>query len=609
MATNKDFHLLQKLYASVINEASQDDLADDLMDKAKDAGLLKTSPTTSQGNNAQDDDLGGFTLADAPYDLIKGNKTLEQKIMQMGTPLSDEQELLAGQHEQGLPKWTHKYLIQVIVKGFEIQQDHSEPHSIFVYGDTGIGKTASAEQAAQYLAETGGYKTPPQGYTQRGKKYINCNKLSSDQINDILANPETIKDYFFYVRVALSAYIPNDLQGVPIPPSESDRVYDHLKSLKFPWIRIFEENKNTKGIMFFDEINHADEGMLNYAGEMINAHLIGDTKIADDVLIIAAGNLGVHAGEATTDIPQFVERRFKSSGFLVLDSDEWLELANKSGIDVRILAFIAGDPYVRLGQENPFKGMGSQAKGKQAASSFNIQERKAGKRWPTPAGVFDFDKALKTEEKPYLEKLHGTSRNENEQELTSYVSMVHGLAFRMLGKKWADDFGAFLQTLAKFDLGDLGQKASTGVYKTDEGDAAENYSFGSYIVKVLRPITDRILRSSTRDEDGDLVVGNFPNKDKVSIRAILDVINNVRPETQAIILEWLRNPKELPHENLGAFYSYLAQHGNELGKVFQEFKTEHAPFMTEMQKEEQENQEEWLGKMKQRQAPVQPETP
>ncbi len=608
MSTNKDFHLLQKLYASVLNES--EDVGADLMNKAEEAGLLKTSATSSQKKEEEDDDLGEYTLADAPYDIIKGNKTIEQQLMQLGSELSHEEQLLAGQQEQGLPKWTHKYLKHVIVQGFDIQQDHREPHSIFVYGDTGIGKTASAEQAAQHLAQKGNFKAPPSGFSARGKKYIDCNKLSSTQIDQLLSDPNSIEEYFFYARVALSAYIPNDLQGVPIPPNRSDEVYDHLRSLKFPWIRIFEENKNTHGILFFDEINHADEGMLNYAGEMINAHLVGDTKISDNVLIIAAGNLGVYAGEATTDIPAFVERRFKSSGFLVLDADQWLDLANKAGVDVRIIAFIAGNPYVRLGQQNPFKGLGFGSKGKSSAESYNIEQRKSLKRFPTPAGVFDFDKALKTAERPYLQKLQGASPSETEEELENYLSMVHRLAFRMLGKQWADDFDVFMQTLSKFDLGELAQKASTGVYKTDEGDAAENYSFGSYIVKILRPITDRILRSSTRGEDGELVIGKFPSKDKVSIRAILDVINNVRPETQAIIFEWLRNPKELPHENLGAFYSYLADHGNELGKVYRDFVSEHAPFLQEMKKEEEENQQEWLDKVKAKQtSQVQPQNP
>lgn len=126
-----------------------------------------------------------------------------------------------------------------------------------------------------------------------------------------------------------------DLSGYPFPDYESGVV----KLLPPEWAKYPD---NFKGILLFDEFNHASDDLQKSLYRVLYDHMIGNIKLPKGMIIIGTGNKKEH-GARVIDLEIPLEARMHEIN-VEPDENSWIEWALQKNVHKDIIAYIRAHP-------------------------------------------------------------------------------------------------------------------------------------------------------------------------------------------------------------------------------------------------------------------------
>lgn len=245
---------------------------------------------------------------------------------------------------------------------------------IFIWGTTGIGKSTLLKDTAREIAKSEGLEL-----TENGDK-----------------------NSFGFIDIRISQLEPSDLRGLP---SIKD---DKTKWLIPNWL---PTEKDSKGILFFDELNLSPPSIQATAYQLILDRRLGDYKLPSGWVIISAGNR-VEDKCNVFEMSSALSNRFTHSELMIPDKDLWLDWALKNEIDNRIIAFLQFKPSVL----------------------FNFDSKNKDKSFPTPRSWAFCSKLIKEK---------------------TDKKILNILVSSAVGEATATEFMAFLRLQNKIDIKEI----------------------------------------------------------------------------------------------------------------------------------------------------------
>ncbi len=195
------------------------------------------------------------------------------------------------------------------------------------------------------------------------------------------------------IDIRLSQHDSTDLKGIPHVDEETRRSY-----WAAPDFLPFENNpkfKNTKGILFLDEINRATPDVIQSCFELIYDMRIGENYIANGWYIVTAGNLGAEDGCDVNEFDAAMNGRLVKF-YLEENINEWVDWAMIHNIRPEIISFL-----------------------KTNSKYFYYEVDKSRNEWVTPRHWAKFSKLI-----------DDNNDNHSIKEITSLLgnSIIHGAA-------------------------------------------------------------------------------------------------------------------------------------------------------------------------------------
>ena len=134
--------------------------------------------------------------------------------------------------------------------------------------------------------------------------------------------------------IRLLMFNPVDLRGIPVADATRTKSI-WLKPTMFD----FDPSDSVINILFFDELSNAPHSVQSAALQIIQDRAIGEHKLPDNVMIIAAGNRATDRA-GSTQMTKSLANRFQH--FAVASSlKDWKQWAIPAGIDQRIIGFLS----------------------------------------------------------------------------------------------------------------------------------------------------------------------------------------------------------------------------------------------------------------------------
>jgi hypothetical protein len=265
----------------------------------------------------------------------------------------------------------HEQLIEMI----NISYDTRTP--LFVWGGVGIGKSQTIKEVARRIAND--------------KKLT----FSENEQND---------KTFGFLDVRISQLEPSDLRGLPIQDKESNST----KWLIANWL---PQNKDSQGIIFFDELNLSPPSIQAVAYQLILDRKVGDYELPMGWVIISAGNR-IEDKCNVFEMSNALSNRFIHAVLSTPDKEGWSKWAMNNNIDGRIVAFVNFKP-----------------------SSLNrIDDDLKDKAFPTPRSW------------AFCSRLISGQKD---------LNIIKRLVASSVGEATAIEFNAFVKLQTKIDLDDL----------------------------------------------------------------------------------------------------------------------------------------------------------
>lgn len=191
----------------------------------------------------------------------------------------------------------------------QIKISYETKTPMFIWGGVGIGKSESIKKCAEEIAE------------EQGLEFVETN---------------TENGHFGFLDVRISQLEPSDLRGLPIQDAESGTT----KWLIPNWL---PKKEDSKGIIFFDELNLSPPSIQAVAYQLILDRRVGDYVLPAGWVIISAGNR-IEDKCSVFEMSNALCNRFLHSELSTPDKDEWSSWAIENGVDNRITAFINFKP-------------------------------------------------------------------------------------------------------------------------------------------------------------------------------------------------------------------------------------------------------------------------
>jgi len=201
----------------------------------------------------------------------------------------------------------HKQLKKLL----KVYYDRKTP--VYLWGTMGIGKSEVVDKTAREIANSLG-------------------------LGFIEGEPDG-KEKFGFIDVRISQLEPSDLRGLP-------NIQDNKEEGKITkWIipNWLPRDKNSKGILFFDELNLAPQSIQASAYQLILDRRLGDYKLPDGWVIISAGNTNQDRANVF-ELPAPLLNRFTHLDLNIPTKEDWVEWALQNGIDSTIVSFLEFKP-------------------------------------------------------------------------------------------------------------------------------------------------------------------------------------------------------------------------------------------------------------------------
>jgi hypothetical protein len=381
------------------------------------------------------------------------------------------------QYEQtDLPTFNYKSLALYINFAYNSKQP------LLIYGDPGIGKSEVVKGIAKQIADS------------KSKQYVNWSEASTTQKAEALKNPS---QYFVLIDVRANKLEPTDFVGIPDISSQAE----YLETKQLKWI-YFMSQPESDGILFLDEINQASPQVLRALYEVVNDRSAGGTPFSKEFTVISAGNLG---SEFEEPIPQALTNRF-TAGVLIADPEGWLEWAEKTGIDKRIIAFVKAEP----------------------GTNFYAKPKNPDDPFPTPRQLTKLSTKLKK-----LYAYYGKLAKEGKSVEVPIYKAIGDIASGLCGVFWARKFLVFLKHIRAFDFKQIIKNVNTLSKESKD----KLHALVVFVVGKLRIATSGMIKNP-----------NQPNPNDVEILEGVFKITNSLNKEWALIL-WNMIKRELPQPN------------------------------------------------------------
>ena len=201
-----------------------------------------------------------------------------------------------------------------------------------------------------------------------------------------------------FIDLRLSLLDPTDLKGIPFFDKENNQAV---------WAapNFLPKDKNSKGVLFLDEINTAAPSVQASAYQLVLDRKVGDYTLPDGWSIVAAGNRENDRG-VTYRMPPPLANRFVHL-HMSIDFYDWKLWAFANKIDLSVIGFLSFDKR----------------------KLFDFDPNKNEKSFPTPRSWEYVDKILKSnlDEKLLFESISGAIGKECGVEFMSFRKVMDRL--------------------------------------------------------------------------------------------------------------------------------------------------------------------------------------
>jgi hypothetical protein len=305
-----------------------------------------------------------------------------------------------------IPVWSYKTFQFYMDLAFE-EQLQTGKGGLLIYGDPGLGKSEMVTSFARSKA----------GDMDREFEYINWHDASEEEKRTIIEQPAK---YFVLLDLRIAQLEPTDFAGMPIPDFGAEKT-PYVEAKPQDWAYLLTR-PDAAGILFLDEINQGDDQTLKSLFQVVLDHKVGGKRMSKSVAVFGAGNLGAEFGNEP--IPPALANRFEQ-GALVADPEGWIEYAERTGVNARIIAFVKSNPSENFYQkpanpDDPFPSprqfVRLSKRMSQIQKKYSLAKR-AGKRLPVPM----------------------------------YKALIDASA-AFCGGAWARKFGVFLEHMREYDM-------------------------------------------------------------------------------------------------------------------------------------------------------------
>jgi len=389
--------------------------------------------------------------------------------------------------DSDIPTYTYKSLTFYMHMAYEAQTKNPEDGGgLLIYGDPGLGKSALVNEFAKQVATSEG----------RTYQYINWHEETEEKKKEILSNPE---GYFVLIDIRVAQMDPTDLQGLPDPFAKTP----YTESRPQSWAYLLSR-PGAAGVLFLDEINQGDPQTLKALFEVVNEHKVSGMKMAPDVAVFGAGNLGSEFGN--DPIPPALSNRF-AQGALIADPEGWLDYAEKAKVNARIIAFVKSNP----------------------SENFYMKPQNPDDPFPSPRQFVRLSKAMAA-----LQRKYAKMKRSGQKPAVPLYKALGDQAASYCGATWGRKFLVFLEHMRMFDLKQL----LANPQEFMQGKAPDElYALSAFISGKLKSALMRMQRNNQTEPDEDVME---------IIEGVAKITLNVKDEFRAIL--WAMIASEIPEK-------------------------------------------------------------
>jgi hypothetical protein len=405
-----------------------------------------------------------------------------------------------------------------------IRAYHSEPkENLLVYGDAGIGKSATVLHVAKQIA------------SEEGREFASWGKSTPEQKMDIMANPGK---YFVLWDIRVAGLEPSDIIGIP----DISSAKEYLEIKQGPWIYSVSRPE-AAGFLFFDEMNQGSPQVLKAFFEVVYDRSIGTTPMSDRVCVVGAGNLGTIYGNQ--DIPPALTDRF-TAGFLVVDAQAWLHWAESIDMDPLILGFVKSNP-----DEN---------------FSFKPIPGQKSAKLPTPRSMAKLSAVL--------QNLYAAYRDAGEKGMNMPEPLMQVIARKsahICGPDWGNEFMAYVNHVRTLTLKQILEHTNKGEFSAK----SKQYIGAGKQHAIMQWFTDK-LEKVTNDIDASNPNKPLSQEDVDILTAVAIISNDLAKQAPEWLATLWSTFKYVMPQSWIKIMEFL-EHANYDPAVKQQFKTKTIP--------------------------------
>ena len=422
--------------------------------------------------------------------VSNANKEAEQVLGQPAEPTQLTDIPRFGESE--LISWKESDFPEMNIRQVEEQAEaaYDLKESFLLIGDPGIGKSSIFARVAKRIAE------------EKNREYVNFFDLGEQERDAIIQNPSS---YFVYVDLRLAEMDKSDVVGIPVKTDKPYTVYNPPS-----WAYLLTR-EGADGFLFLDEFNQGSKEVKDAAFKIVLDRVLGDKRLANDVGIVAACNMGeIFGNEPIT--PANINRF--GAGVLVVNPDQWREYAVEAGIEDAIIAFTKAIPedalYKEPNGENPFV---------------------------TPRVLEKISKGIQ-----YFRKKHDEAVAQGKR----FNTMEHIRIFsaQRAGVQWANRFDTFLKHIQSFDIGKIVKDPKK--YLKDQ-PLDKSIALVVFVVSKVKTAVNNAKASG----------GQITPEDFEILSGVAKIMNNLSKEAVCIMFEYMK--KEIQPEYLGFLLDFLVE--------------------------------------------------
>lgn len=398
-------------------------------------------------------------------------------------PRFGDQELISWKDTE-FPEMTIRQVQEQAEAAYELKE------SFLLIGDPGVGKSSIFKQVAKRIAE------------EKGREFVEFFDLNEEERDIIIQNPAP---YFVFIDIRLAEARADDILGVP---QRTDKPYTVYSPPVWAYMLTRPE---ADGFLFLDEFNQGAPEVKNASFKIVLDRVLGDKRMAPDVGVCAACNMGELYGNEPIS-PANINRF--GAGVLVVSPDEWRKYAVNAGIDDAIIAFTKAIPedalYKEPNGENPFVTPRVLEKISRGIDHFRqkFEEAKAAGR-------------------PY-----------------DAHSKIKLYAAQRAGIPWANRFDTFLKHMQSFDINKILKDPKKNL-KDQSLDKV--YALVLFVVDKLREASSNAKASN----------GNISPQDREIMTGLATIMNHLSPEANCVMFEYLNT--YVPKDVLGFLLDFVVE--------------------------------------------------